>query len=451
MEEADLEATPTRKMLLGLLAELVGSIEKSASSLRTFLITGEDQIRNTFRQSWSIVATDVQKIKGMEEFLSPTQQSLFKKIENNMALLPGLFSKIIEIRSGEEWNRAEYLLSEKVQPYAEQLLSNLEEIASTARKYEVQDLTSIQAGVVQIQNIVVGILSAALLIGLIAAGLLNRNLRAVLSRTTNSLTKTADQVYDSSEQLSFASDHLSEEANKQAERLNKTVYSLRDIADFINQNGDNTRKASELASEANNNAQAGSHAINEMVEAMTDISESSTKIVGILKVIDEIASQTNLLALNANVEAARAGEFGRGFAVVAEEVRNLAQRSAQAAKDTATLIQESVKKSKHGSDLAEHCGEALQKILSSSGGVADLLTSIAAASEQQTSSVKELNLVVEELDTLTKETVVMATESAQSSTDLAQQTTMLRRTVGDLTILVAGKELYTFQIDPPKS
>ncbi len=268
---------------------------------------------------------------------------------------------------------------------------------------------------------------------------IGRRFAAPIKNASDRLRDTADQVNAASGELASASTSLADGASQQASSLEETSASLEEMSSMTRQNAENSEQANHLAVEANSEAENGMKEIHEMVAAMEEINASSEKIAGIIKVIDEIAFQTNLLALNAAVEAARAGEHGKGFAVVAEEVRNLAQRSAAAAKDTSSLIEDSVSKSKHGSDLAEKSGQALEKIVTGSRKVADLLAEISAASKEQAEGIGQVNTAVASVDQVTQRNAATAEESSASSEELMAQAEAMREAVEELIRFVDGQ------------
>jgi methyl-accepting chemotaxis protein I, serine sensor receptor len=193
----------------------------------------------------------------------------------------------------------------------------------------------------------------------------------------------------------------------------------------VKQNADNARQASQLAVGAREQADRGGNVVGRAVSAMSEISDSSRRIADIIDVIDEIAFQTNLLALNAAVEAARAGEQGRGFAVVATEVRNLAQRSATAAKEIKDLIGDSVEKVKAGTVLVDESGKSLTEIVASVKRVADIVAEISAASEEQASGIDQVNTAVTQMDTTTQQNAALVEEAAAASKAMEQQAQLL--------------------------
>lgn len=252
------------------------------------------------------------------------------------------------------------------------------------------------------------------------------------------LNESVTQVASTASQLSSSSSSLSDGATEQAANLEETSASLEEMSSMTRLNADNSDQANKLAVQASEDAEGGRAAIHEMVLAMSEINSSSEKIAGIIKVIDGIAFQTNLLALNAAVEAARAGEHGKGFAVVAEEVRNLAQRSAEAAKDTATLIEESVSKSKHGTLLAERSGNSLEKIVIGSKKVVELISDISGATREQAEGVQQVSSTVLTMDQLTQKNASIAEESNYSCEELSALSEDMYEIVKDLVRLVGA-------------
>jgi methyl-accepting chemotaxis protein len=240
----------------------------------------------------------------------------------------------------------------------------------------------------------------------------------------------ASQVAAATQQLSAASEQLSSGAQEQASSLEETAASLEEITGTVKQNADNAREANQLAVGSRDVAEKGGQVVVEAVRSMTEINRSSKKIADIITTIDEIAFQTNLLALNAAVEAARAGEQGRGFAVVASEVRNLAQRSATAAKEIKGLIQDSVAKVEAGSELVNKSGETLNEIVSSVKRVTDIIAEIAAASQEQSTGIDQVNVAVTQLDQVTQSNAAQTEELSSTAQSLAAQAQQLQALVG---------------------
>ncbi len=281
---------------------------------------------------------------------------------------------------------------------------------------------------------------ALMLVGLISGALLSWNIcstmRKGLTRMAGDLFSGASQMASASGQLSAASQSLAEGATEQASSLAETSATLESVAAKARKNADTARDANEITLGARTEAEEGSSAMSRMLVSMNAINESSQKIKNILKVIEEIAFQTNLLALNAAVEAARAGEHGKGFAVVAEEVRSLAQRAASAAKDTASLIQETINSVSEGDTVAKKANESLDRIVARIKKVTELVEGITVASEEQARGVDEINKAMTQMDAVTNKNATGAEETAAASTELSSQADKMRETVLDLTRLV---------------
>ncbi|MDY3558530.1 methyl-accepting chemotaxis protein [Gemmata sp. JC673] len=238
--------------------------------------------------------------------------------------------------------------------------------------------------------------------------------------------EVAEQLAEASGQLSNASEDISSGAQEQASSLEETASALQEITATVKQSADNAQQARHLASGSKEVAERGGQVVSGAVEAMGEINASSKKIAEIITTIDEIAFQTNLLALNAAVEAARAGEQGRGFAVVATEVRNLAQRSATAAKEIKSLIQDSVRKVDAGSELVNKSGDTLSEIVTSVKRVTDIVTEMAAASKEQSAGIEQVNKAVSQMDSVTQRSASQTEEMSATAQALTDQAGQLR-------------------------
>ncbi len=250
-----------------------------------------------------------------------------------------------------------------------------------------------------------------------------------LSSIIAEINISAQSVLSGAEQLSSSSQAMSQGATEQASSLEEISSSMNEIASQTRQNSENATLASKLAGESRQSAEKGDRQTQDMVVAMNEISVASRNISKIIKIIDEIAFQTNLLALNAAVEAARAGRHGKGFAVVAEEVRNLAARSAKAAKETEEMIEGAVKKIEEGTSMAGRTAEALQEIVGAAGKVTDLVAEIAAASNEQAQGVMQITRGLGHVDQVTQQNTAHAEESASAAQELTGQAKLLQQLV----------------------
>lgn len=259
-----------------------------------------------------------------------------------------------------------------------------------------------------------------------------RPLRASIS----ALREASDHTASASGQIASASQTLADGASAQAASLEETSASLEEMSGMTHRNADSAASAKALANQTRTAAEAGSADVREMTAAMDAIKQSSDNIAKIVGTIENIAFQTNILALNAAVEAARAGDAGLGFAVVADEVRTLAQRSAQAAKETATRIEDSIAKSTHGVAISAKVAQQLTEIVDKVRSVDNLVAEIATASREQTQGIEQINRAVGDVDRVTQSNAASAEESASASQVLGRQATALRDLVADLQNLV---------------
>ncbi len=284
----------------------------------------------------------------------------------------------------------------------------------------------------------IGLLLAAIAVFVFVFLFIRRAVVHPLNRSIGVLAAGASQITSASGQIASTSQSLAQGSTEQASSLEETSSALEQMASMTRQNADNANQASSLATESRGEAEKGAEVMGEMNASMQAMNKSSEEISKIIKVIEEIAFQTNLLALNAAVEAARAGEHGKGFAVVAEEVRNLAQRSATAAKDTASLIEDSVQKVKEGGEMAGRANTALSGIVDSIKKVTDLVAEIAAASSDQAQGVEQVNKAVSEMDKVTQQNAANAEQSAAAAEELSAQAESFDDVVSELIALVSG-------------
>ncbi len=257
---------------------------------------------------------------------------------------------------------------------------------------------------------------------------------ANLTEVTSKIKSGAGEVGSGAKEIAQGNTDLSQRTEQQAANLEQTASSMEQMTATTRQNADNARQANQLASGAREQAETGGKVVNHTVSAMIEINTSSRQIADIIGVIDEIAFQTNLLALNAAVEAARAGEQGKGFAVVASEVRNLAQRSATAAKEIKTLIEDSVGKVDEGSRLVDESGRTLEQIVSSVKKVSDIVAEIAAASAEQSTGIDQVNKAITQMDQMTQQNAALVEQAAAASEALTEQATGLNELVSFFSI-----------------
>jgi methyl-accepting chemotaxis protein len=275
-----------------------------------------------------------------------------------------------------------------------------------------------------------------LLVGVALSWYAVRSITKPVTKAVDGLTEGSEQVASAANQVSSASQSLAEGSSEQAASIEETSSSLEEMSSMTKQNADHANQADALMKDTNIIVAEANKSMDDLTISMADISKASDETSKIIKTIDEIAFQTNLLALNAAVEAARAGEAGAGFAVVADEVRNLAMRAADAAKNTSTLIEDTVSKIASGSELVASTNEAFDKVAESSEKVASLVSEISSASSEQSQGIGQINTAVTDMDKIVQQNAATAEESASASEEMNAQAEQMKSMVADLMSLV---------------
>jgi methyl-accepting chemotaxis protein len=328
--------------------------------------------------------------------------------------------------NNQEFRRATREIENYANALADRQYAYLQESAKQAQQ---SDTASAVASI--------GAVGLAMLAGLMMAWQV-RGIVRTLRATVEDLFAGAEQTSSAAAQVATLGQALAQGASEQAAALEETSASGEEVNSMTRNNAQNSHVAAELAGQSQEQFAAANRSLDELLVAMSEIDQQSGKISQIIKVIDEVAFQTNILALNAAVEAARAGEAGMGFAVVADEVRNLAQRCAQAAKDTASLIEESISKSSAGKTKVEQMAVLLHRVTEDSGKIRTLIDQMNQGSQEQSRGVGEIGKAVSQIEQVTQRTAASAEESAAAAEELNAQAETLNATVGRLTAMVGG-------------
>ena len=462
-----------RTVPMGKIGEIESLLLRNRLAIATSLITpvSEEITKNTAEVEANIVAIGKLWDGYMSTSLTTEEVSLTKKFAEDRAkfVQEGLKPAVAALRAND-MEGTKRIVMEKIRP----LFGPVADGVNALQKIQIDDAKAeYDAAVVRynvirmtsIGTILAGVLFAvlfglALIRGIsrslrqavdasnaVAQGDLSRPIRvegkdevaqllASLSAMQSSLVgivgevrQGTDTIATASSQIAAGNMDLSSRTEQQASSLEETAASMEELTSTVKQNADNARQANQLAVSASSVAVKGGHVVSQVVDTMSAINTSSKKIVDIIGVIDGIAFQTNILALNAAVEAARAGEQGRGFAVVAAEVRNLAQRSAAAAKEIKTLIGDSVDKVEEGSKQVAEAGKTMDEIVGSVKRVTDIMAEITAASQEQTAGIEQINQAITQMDQVTQQNAALVEEAAAAASSLQEQASGLSQVV----------------------
>jgi methyl-accepting chemotaxis protein len=439
--------------------------------LQHILSTTEAEMDN-YEKSMSDTWATLQKQRAdIEKFIDePEEKPLYAEIVKAMDQTAVVHAKLVALSRAQHIDEAKLLIRGESLKYNRELNTNLDKLvelnmAGAAAADDSGD--KLYAGA---RNWILAILLGSIALGLglafsiarivsrplsqavdaaqrVAAGDLTSRIEVTSKDETGQLMQALKDMNDSlvgivgnvrggtdtiataSSQIAAGNHDLSSRTEEQASSLEETAASMEELTSTVKQNADNARQANQLAVSASSVAVKGGSVVAEVVGTMGAINASSRKIVDIIGVIDGIAFQTNILALNAAVEAARAGEQGRGFAVVAAEVRNLAQRSAAAAKEIKTLIDDSVSKVEEGSNQVAEAGKTMDEIVDSVKRVTDIMAEITAASQEQTSGIEQINQAITQMDQVTQQNAALVEEAAAAASSLQEQAANLSQVV----------------------
>ncbi len=443
--EKDLDATAERKALLGMMADVRGTTGLALANIRAYLLSGNDKFQKEFDKLWAKNVRRFGDLSDNANILSPEQLEAFNKLSAARKEFSPLPPKMFEIRGSAEWNLANAWLGTKAAPTAAVIFEQLEGMVANQQQLmeaDATEATRLSSFLVTFEWI---LLAAGITISIVIAFFLTRSITGPIRRVIQGLNASSEELESASGQVSESSQQLAQGTSEQASSIEETSASMEEMSSVTKLNAGNAEEAAKLVDMCNVSAENGSKAVAKMNTSMDDITESNKKIAEITKVIDGIAFQTNLLALNAAVEAARAGEHGKGFAVVAEEVRNLAQRSAAAAKDTTKLIENCVNKASEGSKISGICKESLEEIVKNVRKVANLTKEIASASVEQSEGVNQVSIAIQQIDQITQQNAANAEETAAAGEELSAQAQSTKEQVRILVAQVGSKDNESIQ------
>ena len=426
------------------------ALHKSAIKINRAINTGDmvqakeiyaDETKRYLKEVADIVAQTIE----YENNLMKGQNSAIKIFKNETMIELSITSEMlqkIELQAQkmlQGQHEASTIYASTTVPALHTVQKLLDKIRNEISQNMLTDKAMLKAAATTKLN--VGIVAViAILTALFMAFFIARGIVSVLSKITSGMSEGADQVAAASTEVSSSSQSMAEGSSQQAASIEETSSSMEELSSMTKKNAENSGHADTLMKESNQIVVSANESMGQLTQSMKDISKASEETSNIIKTIDEIAFQTNLLALNAAVEAARAGEAGAGFAVVADEVRNLAMRAAEAAKNTAELIEGIVKKVHDGSELVSTTNEAFGKVAESSSKVGELVSEISEASNEQSEGIEQINIAVTEMDKVVQQNAANAEESASAAEELNAQAEQLRDYVGELVLLTTGQK-----------
>ncbi|MGE5581121.1 MAG: methyl-accepting chemotaxis protein [Bacillota bacterium] len=411
---------------------IANSVHNSVMLSRNDLETEKESIDNDYGN----YENDFKKLSNMD--LSVEDRYVLNNVKKTADYVQPRINEVIELGLTGKNAEGTAMLTD-LDSVIKQWLSYLDQFSTLQGSFNREAINKAAQAFYNLLIALLILVGFAITLGILIAYRITRSITKPVNRIVNELAKSSSQVAVASNQLAASAQQLSQGSAEQASAIEETSSTLQETASMIQQSSANTKIATQLAGEGNEAANKSGDEMQEMMNSIQEIKKSSDQIAKIIKIIDDIAFQTNILALNAAVEAARAGEAGMGFAVVAEEVRNLAQRSAQAAKDTAAIIETNIELSNKGVTVAERVREALNGITNQAKKINELMDEIAASSREQAQGIEQVNKAIAQMETVTQQNAANAEESASATRELSAQADSLRKIVLELSQLVNGQ------------
>ncbi len=444
-----LEKDPSLKKLLSQVRAPHDALHKTAVKINDAMADGNLELakgifKNETEKYLAAVSEHFEKaiqyeenlVSGREQAILIFKKSTLPQLSKTKKILDALQHKSQERLEG--YYKATDIYAEKTMPNLKNVQTLLAKLRHEVKNNMLTDTAMLKAATATKRDVAI-VSVVAVLAGLFLSFFIARGIITVLQRITQGMGEAANQVASASGQVSSSSQSMAEGASQQAASIEETSSSMEEMSSMTKKNAGNAGQADSLMKEGNQVVKTADESMDLLITSMEEISTASEETSKIIKTIDEIAFQTNLLALNAAVEAARAGEAGAGFAVVADEVRNLAMRAADAAKNTAELIEGTVKKVNDGSALVTTTNDAFSQVAESTARVGDLVAEISEASREQSSGIEQVNIAISEMDNVVQQNAANAEESASASEEMNAQAEQLRDFVGELMMMVTGK------------
>jgi len=423
-----------------LLYDIMKDYDVIARSARNIALTTDESVKQKQKESFAKAKADLtDTLNKLEKALRTDKaKELFAGVKENLASVVQLSEKAEVLGVANKNQEASDVVVHEVLAPQGKMLQLLQSFADYEQQMAMKDGEASAQTASGGKALLLSLGAAASVLGLLMAFFITRSITGTIGRIVEGLTEGADQVASASAQVASASQELAEGASEQAASIEETSSSLEEMASMTKQNAENANQANTLMSKTRQIVEQANGSMAQLTASMDEISKASEATSKIIKTIDEIAFQTNLLALNAAVEAARAGEAGAGFAVVADEVRNLAMRAAEAAKNTADLIDGTVKKIKEGSEVVQKTNTEFSEVQTSSARMGELVGEISAASGEQAQGIEQISKAVSEMDKVVQTNSANAEESASASEEMSAQAEQMKQFVGELATMVGG-------------